>query len=118
MSVNLELPGDFKILERVLGILWCGFNSTFFSVQNSEGSSSPAAQMVTAWLTSPHTHPSSFFPSVNYAGKGLLSTQACSQHGNGFSLIRLHIVTLGSRPVQPQSFAYCPREQLGARCPA
>lgn len=67
--------------------------------------------MVTAgW---PHSHsPTFIFPSVNYAGKGLLSRQACSQHYYGFSQIGLHLFTLGSCPVQPQSSALCPLEQL------
>lgn len=33
---------------------------------------------------------------------------------HSFSLIRLHIFTLGSCPVQPQSSAYCPPEQIMA----
>lgn len=51
-----------------------------FLVCIAKDSSSPTAQMVTARLTSSYFHPDSF-SQVNYAGKGLVSTQACSQHG-------------------------------------
>lgn len=41
----------------------------YFSVQNTEDSSTPAAQMVTAWLTSYHTHPGSFFQALIMQGQ-------------------------------------------------
>lgn len=104
MAVNLEISWAFECFTGSRGSIGVNLIEDFCA-HNSKDSPNPAAQMVTAgW-----PHPTNFiFTGVNYA------ENVCWAHKlvHSFSLIRLHIFTLGSCPVQPQSSAYCPPEQI------
>lgn len=114
MSMNLEIPCAFEYFRGSWGYVGVDFIQCF-PVQNSKYSSPPASQMVAEGWPHPIFAHSSFFPSVNYAGKGLLSTQACSQHGYGFITVKVTHTHTWELP-STTTVLLIALEQLRARC--